>query len=126
MMIKNSTAKLAMAWKSEARRVGVMVGTRNKERSTIGASRVRSTTTNPAKRTTPAPRISPIWVVNGEVASLVMIHRIKKSPAPSRTMPGASRRWRWRSPLSRSTRSARAKAKIPVGTLIQKIQRHET
>ncbi len=41
-------------------------------------------------------------------------------------MPSGSSRWRVRSPLSRSTRSAPAMASTPVGTLIQKIHRHET
>ena len=41
-------------------------------------------------------------------------------------MPSGSSRWRVRSPLSRSTRSATAMASTPVGTLIQKIHRHET
>ena len=41
-------------------------------------------------------------------------------------MPSGSSRWRTRSPLSRSTLSATTIAAAPVGTLIQKIQRHET
>ena len=41
-------------------------------------------------------------------------------------MPSGSSRWRIRSPLSRSTLSATAIASTPVGTLIQKIQRHDT
>jgi hypothetical protein len=41
-------------------------------------------------------------------------------------MPSGSSRCLVRSPLSRSTRSATAIASTPVGTLIQKIQRHDT
>jgi hypothetical protein len=51
----------------------------------------------------------------------------KNSHAPiALIVPSGSSRCLVRSPLSRSTRSATAIASTPVGTLIQKIQRHDT
>ncbi len=103
-----------------------MVGTRKIRSGSIGAATRASMTTNRPMSTTPPTRKPMVEASSGAFASLVIAHSTPNSPSPSATMPSGSSRWRVRSPLSRRTRSAPAMASTPVGTLIQKIQRHET
>ena len=123
---RKSTAKLASPWNSEAHSDAAMVGTRKILSGSIGAATRASIATNTPMSTTPPTRNPTVEASSGAFASLVIAQSTPNRPSPSVTMPSGSRRWRVRSPLSRSTRSAPTMASTPVGTLIQKIHRHDT
>ena len=103
-----------------------MVGTLKILSGSIGAATRASMATNAPMRTTPPTRNPTVEASSGAFASLVIAQSTPNSPSPSVIMPSGSRRCRVRSPWSRSTRSAPMMASSPVGTLIQKIHRHET
>jgi hypothetical protein len=103
-----------------------MVGTLKIRSGSIGAGTRDSMNTNNTISARPPIRKPAVEASKGPFASLVIAHSTPNRPRPSVIMPSGSSRCLVRSPLSRSTRSATAIASTPVGTLIQKIHRHDT
>ena len=126
MITRKSTANVPIAWNIAARSAEGIVGIRKMERLTIGSPTVRSMNANTTSRAAPATSAAASPPSKEAVESLTIAHRIRKRPVPSAAMPGQSIRWRSRGLRSWSNGIATARATTPVGTLIQKIQRHDT
>lgn len=95
-------------------------------RFTIGSGWRSSIRTKTPRMTSPPTKNATMWESSGRVASCVTAQSSPKIPAPSVSMPPMSKRWCREVASLWSTRVARATATMPIGTLIQKIHRHET